>query len=81
VIDITSADTSEGTVPPTQFTFNSGDWDQDQTVTVTGVDDFIIDNDVPFNIVLTINGGTADTTGYADLVPVNVLVTNDDDDD
>ncbi|HEY5944458.1 MAG TPA: Calx-beta domain-containing protein [Kofleriaceae bacterium] len=38
-VDLTSMDTSEGTVAPATLTFGRDDFDQPQTVTITGVDD------------------------------------------
>ena len=42
VLTVTSSDTGEATVN-TPLTFTSGNWNTPQTVTVTGVDDNIID--------------------------------------
>ena len=74
---ITSADTGEGTVSPSSLTFTSEDFDQEQTVTVTGVDDDIEDGDQSFNIVLT---PSSDNTSYDELDPSNVSATNIDND-
>ena len=43
VLSIVSADIGEVTVSPATLTFTSGNWDSSQTVTVTGVDDSLID--------------------------------------
>ena len=39
VLNVTSGDTGEATVSPSTLTFTAANWNQPQTVTVTGVDD------------------------------------------
>ena len=46
VISVTSGDTGEATVSPATLTFTNGNWNSTQTVTVTGVDDNIIDTSI-----------------------------------
>lgn len=78
VISVTSSDTTEGTVSPAQLTFATGNWDDPQTVTVTGVDDFLDDGNISYTIQLgdmvsadgAFNGETVD----------DVSVTNVDND-
>ncbi len=80
VIDL-STDTAEGSLGDSSLTFTSSTWDTDQTVDVTGVDDFDVDGDQSYTVYLTINIGlTTDTTGYKLLNPDNVSATNADDD-
>ncbi|MEZ6088478.1 MAG: GEVED domain-containing protein [Pirellulaceae bacterium] len=50
VIPLVSSDTSEGTVSPSSLTFTPGNAMTPQTVTVTGVNDTIVDGDVPFEV-------------------------------
>ena len=50
-IALSSSDTSEGTVNPASLTFTSGNWSTLQPVTVTGVDDDVVDGDVGYYIV------------------------------
>jgi len=50
-IELSSNDTSEGTVSPASVTFTSLTWNTSQTVTVTGVDDFAVDGNVPYSII------------------------------
>ncbi len=77
VINAASSDTGEGTVFPSSLTFTSSNWNVDQTVTVTGVDDGIDDEDQTYTIQLTVDtGSTTDTTGYASLNPGVVNVSN-----
>ncbi len=80
-IDIVSSDETEGIASPEELTFTTTNWDIAQTVTVTGVDDTTSDGDQTYSIQLSINSEfTTDTTGYADLNPGAVNVTNADDD-
>jgi hypothetical protein len=51
-IGVSSSDTSEGTVAPSSLTFTAGDWSTAQTVTVTGVDDSVVDGDIGYTILL-----------------------------
>ena len=81
VIDVFSVDASEGTVSPAQLVFNEVDWQTPQTVTVTPIDDWIIDGSQTYNIDMRVNGSsTLDNTGYAMLLPTLLPVTNADDD-
>ncbi|MFN7982693.1 MAG: hypothetical protein U0Q11_12610 [Vicinamibacterales bacterium] len=48
-IGLSSSNTAEGTVSPSSVTFTSGNWNTPQTVTVTGVDDFLVDGAVAFS--------------------------------
>ena len=50
-IDLTSSDTTEGTVLPASLTFTAANWNVAQTVTVTGVDDALDDGNVAYTIV------------------------------
>ncbi|MEG3586102.1 MAG: hypothetical protein VX353_02275, partial [Actinomycetota bacterium] len=60
VIDISSGDTGEATVSPSTLTFTSANWDTAQTVTVTGVNDDLVDGTQTTTITLTINDGSSD---------------------
>ena len=63
VIDLTSEDTGEFTVSPTQVTFTTGNWNTTQTLTVTGVNDSIADGTQQVQLRSSINTGlTADST-------------------
>src|ERR1051325_6793828 len=50
-INLSSSDTTEGTVSPSSLTFNTGNWNLDQPVTVTGVDDSVVDGNVAYTII------------------------------
>jgi hypothetical protein len=76
-VGVSSSNTGEGTVDKTSLTFTSIDWDIEQTVTVTGVNDYVSDSDQSYTIVLT--SSSADTV-YAGIDPDDVSATNVDDD-
>ena len=78
VIDVASSDTSEGTVDKTSLTFTSVNWNDIQTVTVTGVDDDIADGDQGYAVILS--AATSDDPDYNGLDPADVSVINVDDD-
>jgi hypothetical protein len=78
VIDIVSSDPTEGTVSPSSITFTSGNWSSAQTITITGVNDFVIDGNVTFSIITTVEP-TADVL-YNAINPADVSVTNSDND-
>ncbi len=81
VLDIVNPDASEVNVSHTSLTFTTGDWMNAQTVTVTGVDDALIDGAQVIALPITVNGGsTLDTTGYLAVDPDDVTVTNSDND-
>ncbi|MHA7863661.1 T9SS type B sorting domain-containing protein [Flagellimonas marinaquae] len=78
VLDIASDNVAEGTVSPITLTFNSGNWDTPQEVTVTGVDDAVIDGNQSFDVNITVNDGASDDD--FDGLSVTVPVTNNDND-
>jgi hypothetical protein len=52
VIPVTIINPAEGTTTTTQLTFTSANWNVAQTVTVTGVQDFVNDGDQPFSVAV-----------------------------
>lgn len=80
VLDVTSDDTSEGTVSPSSLTFNASNWDTPQTVTVTGADDSDADGDKAYNVSFSYAGASTDTTGYSGVACPSFSMTNTDDD-
>ncbi|MFN7982977.1 MAG: hypothetical protein U0Q11_14050 [Vicinamibacterales bacterium] len=77
-VGLTSSNTAEGTVSPTSLTFTSSNWNMPQTVTVTGVDDFLVDGAVAYTIVTA--AATSSDVHYNGLDPADVSVTNTDND-
>ena len=86
VVDVVSQDTGEGTVDKDQLIFNHSNWNDNQTVTVTGIDELVVDGDTSYDIALTVDTETvidADETSdsnYSSLNPIDVTVKNDDND-
>jgi len=78
-IGLSSSDATEGTVAPATVTFTSGTWNTPQTVTVTGVDDALVDGNISYTIVTAADTTTSDAN-YNGLNPDDVSVTNTDDD-
>jgi len=77
-IPISSSDTTEGSVSPASLTFTTSNWSQAQTVTVTGIDDAVDDGNVSYTIVLA--PASSPDAKYSGHNPVDVSVTNNDDD-
>src|SRR6185295_17650041 len=77
-IGLSSSNTAEGTVSPASLTFTSANWNTAQTVTLTGVDDFVDDGDIAYTII-TAAASSADSN-YSGLNPADVSATNNDDD-
>ncbi len=77
-IAISSSDTSEGTVSPSELVFTGTNWSGAQTVTVTGVNDDMDDGNQTYAVVLA--PAVSSDSGYDTLKPGNVCVTNIDDD-
>ncbi|MEW5852021.1 MAG: Calx-beta domain-containing protein [Myxococcota bacterium] len=78
VISVTSNATDEATVDRATLTFTAGNWDQAQTVTLTGVDDFVADG-AQSSLVLLGAASSADAV-YSGRDPTDVSFTNNDDD-
>ena len=74
---IASSDTGEARVSPTALTFRSGDWDTNQTFTVTGRDDDVDDDDQSYTITVTPRSRDG---VYDSLSPEEILGVNADDD-
>ncbi|MAI72857.1 MAG: hypothetical protein CMM01_18390, partial [Rhodopirellula sp.] len=75
---VESSDTSEGTVDVSQLTFTSVNWNEAQTVTVTGVDDSVVDGSVDYSVVLGV--AVTSDSNYSGLDPADVSLSNADDD-
>src|SRR6185436_9927922 len=77
-IGLGSSDTTEGTVSPASLTFTPANGTTPQTVTVTGVDDAVIDGNVAYTIVTAAAYST--DPAYSGRNAPDVAVTNQDDD-
>lgn len=77
-VTLSSSDTSEGTPSPSTVTFTPANWNVSQEVTIFGVDDFLADGNVDYQIIT--GSATSDDPIYAGFDPDNVSVTNFDND-
>ncbi|NJK75255.1 MAG: hypothetical protein HC942_15975 [Microcoleus sp. SU_5_6] len=77
-VGLSSSNSTEGTVSVPSLTFTPNNWNQPQTVTVTGADDAVADGNIPYSIVTA----TAVSTdpNYSGLNAADVAVTNNDND-
>jgi hypothetical protein len=77
-IALSSNNESEGTIDKSSLTFTEATWNVPQTVTITGVDDDIADDDIVFNIEF--EKATSTDDNYDGLKPdEDVIVRNSDD--
>ncbi len=77
-IGLSSSDTTEGTVSPGSVVFTAGDWNIPQTVTITGVDDALVDGNIAYSVVTA--AATSSDLNYAGLDTSDVSVSNTDND-
>ncbi len=77
-VSVSSSDTSEAKVSPENLTFTTENWDVEQTVVVTGVNDTEVDSDQAFKIVLA--AAISEDDNYNSLDPVDIDAINLDDD-
>ncbi len=77
-VGLTSTNLLEGTVSPASLTFTMADFRTPQVVTVTGVDDVVLDGNIPYSIV-TAPAVSGDAL-YNNLNAADVAVTNHDND-
>ncbi|MEY3173208.1 MAG: hypothetical protein RLZZ436_1122, partial [Planctomycetota bacterium] len=77
-IPLTSSSSSEGSVSTASVTFTSANWNIPQTITVSGVDDFVDDGDIAWQVIT----GPAVSTDprYQGLNPTDPGFINQDDD-
>ena len=54
VVSVSGSDSSEATLSPSPLLFTTSNWDTPQTITVTGVDDQIIDGNKIVYITISI---------------------------
>jgi hypothetical protein len=71
---LNSSDITEGTIDKSSLTFTSANWNQAQTVTVTGVDDNLVDGNI--NYTITTASAVSTDSKYNGLNPSDVSVTN-----
>lgn len=78
VLNVTSGDTTEVTASPGQLTFNPGNWNTGQTVTVTGVDDTIPDGPQTSSIIVSVNPAATTDDTYDTVASQTVSVATQD---
>jgi len=78
VIGISSSDTSEGTVSTASLTFTTANWSTPQNVTITGVDDALVDGDIAYSVITA--AATSTDLNYNGINAQDVSVTNTDND-
>lgn len=66
-------DSTEGQVSPTSMTFTSSNWSTAQTVTLSGVQDNVIDGDTTFHVVMS--GFSSTDSSYSSLNSSSLSVT------
>ena len=79
VVAVSSADTGEATVSPATLTFTTANWNATQTVTVTGVDDTIDDDDQDTTVTIAVDDDNSDNA-FDGLADQTVTATTTDDD-
>ena len=77
IAGVASSDTSEGAVSPSQLTFTPANWTTPQVVTVTPVDDAVLDGLQVYAIV--VGALVSNDSNYSGLDPDDVTVHNVDD--
>ncbi|MGA1824939.1 MAG: FG-GAP repeat domain-containing protein, partial [bacterium] len=78
MLSISSDDKTEGLISPKNITFSPTDWNIPQIVTITGIDDNLVDRDVQYAII--IEPSLSNDQTYNGLDPNDVYVTNVDND-
>ncbi|MDC6387304.1 Calx-beta domain-containing protein [Maribacter sp. PR1] len=79
VLNIVSSDTGEGTTAPASLTFTAANFDIPRTVTVTGVNDNLVDGPQLYDITVSVNDASSDDA--FDTLPDQIInATNTDDD-
>jgi lysophospholipase L1-like esterase len=79
VLTVNSSDEGEATAAPTTLTFTPTNWNVAQTVTVTGVDDAVVDGTQTSTITISIDAANSDDAFDA-IASKTVSVTTTDDD-
>lgn len=77
-INLTSSNLLEGVVTPPSLTFTPLNWNIPQTVTVTGIDDPIVDGDIFYSIIT--GAAVSADPDYNGLNPPDITILNRDND-
>jgi hypothetical protein len=77
-VPLATTNAAEGKVAPAELVFSTTDWNKPQKVTVTGVDDAVVDGTQTYTIA--IGPLTSGDPVYSGLDPIDVVAHNRDDD-
>jgi hypothetical protein len=77
-IGLSSSDPTEGTLSKSSLTFSPTNWDSKRTVRIWGVDDDVVDGDIPFTIITA--PATSSDSNYSGLNAPDISVINEDND-
>ena len=75
ILTINVGNTSEGKTDKTSLTFTKDNWNTNQTVTITGLPDNLIDGDTKYDLTISVDKENSDAS-YAKVKPVTISVTN-----
>ncbi len=78
VIDVTGLDATEGSLSATSFTFTTDNWDTEQTLTITGVDDTEVDGNISYDLTIAVNNASSDAD-FHNLTTTLTVQNNDND--
>ncbi len=76
-VTFTSSNTAEGNISPSQIVFTTITWGSPQSITITGVDDLVDDDNKAFDVIVT---STSADKNYHALSPYSITCTNTDND-
>ena len=79
VLTVASGDTGEATVGPASLTFTPANWNTGQAVTVTGVDDTLVDGTQMTTLIVSVDDANSDDA-YDPVADQTVSVSTTDDD-
>ena len=77
-IPVSSSNSQEGVVSTSSLTFTPANWNVPQTVTVTGVDDTLLDGNKAYSVIL--GAATSADANYVGVNPVDASLVNNDND-
>ena len=79
VFNIVGSDDGEAQADSTAITFDSENWINPQILTITGIDDDVVDGDQPVNFQVSVDALASDPA-FADLTDMPINVMNEDND-
>jgi len=77
-LGLSSSNTAEGVISTPSLTFTPANFNTPQTVTITGIDDLVVDGNIAYSIITA--AATSTDLNYNGLDPSDVSVTNNDND-